>query len=65
MVGERMYNLGARWMEVSGQPHAPAASPLYPLIGGLVGPKAGLDAVANRKFPAPAGNETPVVQAVA
>jgi hypothetical protein len=36
-------------------------------IGGWVGPRAGLDAVASRKIPiiAPAKNRTPVIQPVA
>jgi hypothetical protein len=33
------------------------------LIGGWVGPKAGLDAVSKRKkFPAPVGNRTPIIR---
>jgi len=31
-------------------------------IGGWVGPRAGLDAIANRKIPAPPGNVTPDVE---
>jgi len=42
-------------MELSGQLHAPAASPprkeLLVLIGGSVGPRAGLDAVVKGKIP--------------
>jgi hypothetical protein len=38
-------------MEVSGQPHASAAlTPGTHWIGGLVGPRAGLDDVEKRKF---------------
>jgi hypothetical protein len=51
-------------MEVSGQPHAPAA--LAPRervtgthwIGGWVGPGAVLDVVVREKFPTPARNRT-------
>jgi len=35
------------------------------LIGGWVGPSAGLEAMAKGKIPVPAGNCTPVVQSVA
>jgi len=45
-------------MEMSGQLHTPAALPQE-----WVGPRAGVDtAVARRKPPSPAGNETPDVQ---
>jgi hypothetical protein len=42
-------------MEVSGQLHGQVAyprgkSPRYPLVGGWVGPRAGLDNVENSKF---------------
>jgi hypothetical protein len=58
-------------MEVSGQLHAPAA--LLPgketfgthWIRGWVGTRASLNAVAIRKFPAPAGDRTPAFQPVA
>jgi len=33
-------------------------------IGGWVGPRAGLDAVAKRKIPSPAENRTPTVPSV-
>jgi hypothetical protein len=57
-------------MGVSGQCHAPAAlytrgkDPGTHWIGGWVGPRAGLDAGARRKSSAPAGDRTPIVQAV-
>jgi hypothetical protein len=38
--------------------------PEYPLDRKLGEPRAGLDAVAKKKAPAPAGNRTPVVQPV-
>jgi hypothetical protein len=34
-------------------------------IGGLVGPRTGLDEVTKRKIPSAAGNMTPVVQNIA
>jgi len=39
----------------------------YPAAKKLVGPRVSLDAVAKRKnpFPAPAGNQTPVIQPIA
>jgi len=42
-------------------------APQYPLDRGWMGPSAGLDAVAKRKFPIIAlpGNLTPVIQTVA
>jgi len=42
-------------MEVSGQLNAPAALPLgkEPLIGGWVGPRAGLDTAVRKKIPSP------------
>jgi hypothetical protein len=52
-------------MEVSGQLHAPAALPPLriatgtPWIGGWVGPRAGLDAMAKRKFLCPCRNSNP------
>jgi hypothetical protein len=60
-------------MEVSGQLHAPVTlpprerAPGTHWIGGWVGPRADLNAVANRKNPiiAPTGNRTPVVEPVA
>jgi len=60
-------------MEVSGQLHALAALPLGKeqlvshWIGGWMGPRASLDMVAKRKnpFPAPAGNQTLVIQPLA
>jgi hypothetical protein len=47
-------------MEMSGQLHAPGAVPRYPLTGGWVGPRVGLDAVAKRKYPSltPPGTES-------
>jgi hypothetical protein len=58
------------YMEVSCQLHVPAAAlpekePGIRWIGGWVGPRAGLDAVAKRKIPVPGGNRTPVVQPTA
>jgi hypothetical protein len=51
-------------MEVNDQIHAPAALLTEKTnthwIGGWVGPRAGLDAVANRKFLSPVGNRTPI-----
>jgi len=60
-------------MEVSGHFHDPVTLPPGKesqgtrWIGGWVGPRAGLDAVAKgiNPFIAPAGNRTPVVQPVA
>jgi hypothetical protein len=59
-------------MEVNGQFHPPVAFPGERFsgshsIGGWVGPRAGLDAVAKRKnlFTAAAGNRTPIVQTAA
>jgi hypothetical protein len=52
-------------MGVSGQYHAPAAlypqekDPRYPLIGGWVGPRAGLDAGAKRKILYPCQGSNP------
>jgi len=53
-------------MEVSGQLHAPttlprAKKPHTHWTGDWVGPEAGLDPMARRKIPAPAGNRTTVV----
>jgi hypothetical protein len=64
-------NLGTR-LEVSGQLHAPVTlNPLErthstPLIGGWVDLRACLDTWMKRRspFPAPAGNETLVIQPV-
>jgi hypothetical protein len=58
-------------MEVSGQLHAPAAllqAPGTHWIGGWVGPRAVLDAVAKRKIPSPrreSNPRTPIVLPVA
>jgi hypothetical protein len=61
-------------MEVSGQFHAPAALPPGKeppgthLLGGLVGPRAVLNAVVKRKIPSPrreSNPRTPTVQPVA
>jgi hypothetical protein len=57
-------------MEVSGQPHAPAALPRGKIpsvywIGGRMDPRADLDGVAKEKIPTPTGNRTPVVHPVA
>jgi hypothetical protein len=61
-------------MEVSGQLHAPAASPPGKTatgthwIGGWVGPRTVLDAVLKRKIPSPrreSNPRTPIVQPVA
>jgi len=54
-------------MEVSGQLHGLAAltwrkRPGTHWIGGWVGPRASMNAVAGRNIPASAGNGTPVVQ---
>jgi hypothetical protein len=51
-------------MEVSGQLHAPAALPRRKnpgtyWIGGWVGPRASLDAVAKRKIPSPRRESNP------
>jgi hypothetical protein len=47
-------------MEVSGQLHAPAALPPVPIgAGDWVGPRAGLDAVAKRKFLGPCREPNP------
>jgi hypothetical protein len=60
-------------MEVSGQPHAPAALPPKERtsgthwIGGWVGPRAVLDAVVKRRIPSPrreSNPRTPIVQPV-
>jgi hypothetical protein len=56
-------------MKVSGQLHAPAAlfwrkNPSTHWIGGWVGPRAGLDAVAKSSQPL-AGIEPPIIQPVA
>jgi hypothetical protein len=57
-------------MEMSGQLHSLAAllpekEPGTHMLGGWVGPRAGLDVVGKRKSLACAGNRTPVVQPVA
>jgi hypothetical protein len=55
-------------MEVSGQPHVPAAlTPGTLLRGGWVGPRAVLDAVVKEKIPSPrreSNPRTPIVQPV-
>jgi len=53
-------------MEVSGQLHAPAA--LLPVIGGWVGPRAGLDTVSKREIPSNRGESNldhPINQPIA
>jgi hypothetical protein len=61
-------------MKVNGQLHAPAALPPRETapgtrwIGGLVGPRAGLDVVMERKIPSPRRESNPrtlIVQPVA
>jgi hypothetical protein len=60
-------------MEVSGQLHVPVAlppgkgAPVTHWIGGWVGSRADLDAMAKRKSPiiAPTGNRTPVIRPIA
>jgi hypothetical protein len=48
-------------MEMSGQPHTPAALPPGThWIGGWLGPRAVLDAVVKRKIPSPCQESTPV-----
>jgi len=52
---------------MSSQLHAPSTfPPSIHLIGGWVGPRAGLDAVVRREYPiiAPTENQTPVIQPV-
>jgi hypothetical protein len=46
-----LHAFARRWMEVSGQLHAPAALPLrIHCIGGWVGPRGGLGAVSKRRI---------------
>jgi len=58
-------------MEVCSQLHAPVALPpgkelpVTNWIGGCMGPRAGLEAVAKGRIPASAGYGIPVVQPVA
>jgi hypothetical protein len=67
VIGQgQLYLLIFTKIQVNCQFHTPAAlprgkRPRYPLEGGWVGPRAGLDAVAKRKilFIAPAGNWIP------
>jgi len=56
-------------VDVYGQLPAPLLYPLRKsprthLIGGWVGPRAGLDAVVKRKLPVSAGNQIPLVHPV-
>jgi hypothetical protein len=57
-------------MNVSGKIHAPVAlspgrAPGTHLMGGWLGPTAGLDAMAKRKIPVPAWNRTTVIYPLA
>jgi hypothetical protein len=65
-IAPRILDLVTRWRRVvSLMPqslHPQGKSPWYQLIGGLVGPRAGLDAVVEKKIPSratSAGSRTP------